>query len=91
MMNITKESKILKFLLPIIVEGNKLSIGRILLISIFILSMVKWQQNIDIVPSMLKVLIALLVYVLGGKMINLKSKSDKSVEENKVNNSKIDN
>lgn len=48
---------------------GKLSIGRLLLLSCFGLAVYKWFNNIDITSSHLTILVALLGYVLSGKVI----------------------
>lgn len=50
-------------------KGGKLSIGRILLIITFVAAMVRWVMGTDIPSSMLNVLLALLAYVLGTKVV----------------------
>lgn len=72
---------ILNHLVSILFVKGKMSLGRILLMSVFMLSMIKWSCNIEIVPSMLTVLLALLAYNLGSKFIN----KDKSIYNSKVN------
>lgn len=62
---------ILDFLLSALAERKgRLSIGRVLLISIFVLSMIKWSAGLDLPSSMLTCLLALLGYVLGTKVVS---------------------
>lgn len=49
---------------------GKLSIGRLLLISCFVLAVYKWVSDIDITSSHLTILVALLGYVLSGKVLD---------------------
>lgn len=50
-------------------KGGKLSIGRCMLIIVFITAMIKWSLGTEIPTSMLNVLMALLAYVLGTKVV----------------------
>jgi len=61
--------KVLNGIVSIVIENGKLSIGRVLLISMFILAMLKWSQNLDVPTTLQVVLLAVIGYVLGGKII----------------------
>lgn len=63
-------NKVLDFFLSVLAERKgRLSIGRLLLISIFVLAMIKWAEGIDLLPSMLTIMLALLGYVMGTKVV----------------------
>lgn len=65
-----------------IIRNNKISIGRLLLFSTFFLAMIKWACNVEIQPSQLTVLLALLAYVLGSKfMITNNNKKDDEIKK----------
>ena len=51
-------------------ESGNLSVGRIMLISCFTLAMIKWVKGIDIPDSQITILMTLLGYVLGTKVIS---------------------
>lgn len=57
-----------KMLVPATDSGN-LSIGRIMLLACFALSMWKWAYGKEIVGTQLTVLLALLGYVFGTKVL----------------------
>lgn len=61
--------KVFKWIVSVLIENGKLSIGRLLLISMFILAMFKWSQNLDIPSTLQVILLAVIGYVLGGKII----------------------
>jgi hypothetical protein len=50
-------------------EGGNLSIGRVMLLACFILAMVKWVKGIEIPDSQITILMTLIGYVLGTKVI----------------------
>ena len=57
-----------KIIAPATESGN-LSVGRVMLIACFILAMVKWVKGIDIPDTQLTILMTLLGYVLGTKVL----------------------
>lgn len=61
--------KVFNGIVSVLIENGKLSIGRLLLISMFVLSMFQWSQNLDIPSTLQVVLLAVIGYVLGGKII----------------------
>jgi hypothetical protein len=64
-------NKMIDFLLSALAERKgRLSIGRLLLISIFILAMIKWSAGLDLPSTMLSILISLLSYVMGTKVVS---------------------
>lgn len=70
--------KITKIFSSTFIFREKLSLGRLMLFSVFILSMFKWYIGIDIPQNMLTIEITLLAYILGGKIIK---KSDETQKE----------
>lgn len=70
--------KITKIISSTFIFREKLSLGRLMLFSVFILSMFKWYIGVDIPQNMLTIEITLLAYILGGKVIK---KSDETQKE----------
>jgi hypothetical protein len=66
-------------------DQGKLSIGRVLLLSVFMLSMVRWSIGQSIDNSCLTVLLSLLGYVLSGKILESVSEKVGSIKEIKEN------
>jgi len=54
---------------PATEQGN-LSVGRVLLISCFLVAMIKWIKGVDIPETQVTILVLLLGYVLGTKVIS---------------------
>lgn len=64
-------NKVIDFLLSALAERKgRLSIGRLLLISVFVLAMIKWSAGLDLPSTMLTILISLLSYVMGSKVVS---------------------
>jgi hypothetical protein len=55
---------------PLIFEGNNLSLGRILLVSCFLIALITWCLGKDIPTNLFSTISALLVYGLGKKAID---------------------
>jgi transcription elongation factor GreA-like protein len=66
-------------------DQGKLSIGRVLLLSVFIMAMIKWSTGQSIDDSALTVLLSLLGYVLSGKILESVSEKVGSIKEIKEN------
>lgn len=60
---------VLKGMVSVLIENGKLSIGRLLLISVFALAIVKWSMGTDLPSTMVSVMMALLGYVMGSKLV----------------------
>lgn len=58
-----------KGMVSVLIENGKLSIGRLLLISVFALAIVKWSMGTDLPSTMVSVMMALLGYVMGSKLV----------------------
>lgn len=50
-------------------EKDRLSIGRLMAMACFVLAMVKWAQDIEIAQTHMTILITLLTYVIGTKVV----------------------
>jgi hypothetical protein len=57
-----------KLLASTFIEGEKLSIGRVLLMITFILSVIQWRHNIDISATHFNALLLFSGYVFGSKV-----------------------
>lgn len=62
--------KVLNFVFGLLIENEKLSIGRVLLITTYILAFCKWSAGLDLPSSMMGILVSLLGYVLGSKVVD---------------------
>jgi hypothetical protein len=62
--------RVLDIIFAPIMESNKFSIGRSMLLSCFSLAMWKWKQGIEITNTHETALLVLLGYVLGTKGLN---------------------
>lgn len=60
---------ILKSVVDIVLENGTLSIGRVLLLSLFILSCIRWFSGIDVPEGQIKFLMILTAYVLSSKVL----------------------
>ena len=69
-----------KGIVSVLIENGKLSVGRLLLISVFILAVVRWSQGVDIPSTMVTVLMSLLAYIMGGKVVGNVSETIKGVK-----------
>ena len=75
-------NKVIDFLLSALAERKgRLSIGRLLLISVFILAMFKWSAGLDLPSTMTTVLLSLISYIMGTKIVT----TLKSGETNSTN------
>ena len=76
-------------ILAIVIENGKLSIGRTMLLLTFGLAMYKWATGVDIPATHLNILMAILAYVLGSKVVGNVSDTVKQIKDVKnivVNN-----
>lgn len=64
----------------VLIEGGKLSIGRLMMLSIFILCSIRWMQGVDIPSTMLTFLMSLLAYVMGSKIVGNVSDTIKNLK-----------
>ncbi len=63
------ERTIVNRILAVIVEKGNLSIGRLMLFTCFILAMVRWTMGEEIPESMLTILMVMIGYIFGGKVV----------------------
>jgi hypothetical protein len=70
-------------ILSVVVENGGLSIGRTLLMSVFVLAMVQWCRGIEIPSSQVTILMVLFGYVLGSKVVGNVSDTVGKVMETK--------
>lgn len=84
-------NKIIDFLLSALAERKgRLSIGRLLLISVFILAMFKWAMDLELPSSMLTFLLTMISYIMGSKIVHNLSGNSKT-ESNKEGGKKTPN
>ena len=77
--------KVFNGIVSVLIENGKLSIGRLLLISVFILALVRWSQGVDIPTTMVTILMSLLGYVLGSKFIGNATDIIKDIKKSTTN------
>jgi len=75
-----------KFMISVLTEDHKLSIGRLMMLTIFILSSVRWMQGMDVPSTMLTFLMSLLAYVMGTKVVNNVSNTIQKLKSGGVTN-----
>lgn len=61
---------VLERVFALITTSGNLSVGRVLLLSCFILAMIRWAGGHDIVGTQLTVLLTLIGYVFGTKVLD---------------------
>lgn len=77
------ERGIAERILSVVMENGGLSIGRTLLMSVFVLAMVQWCRGIEIPSSQITILMVLFGYVLGSKVVGNVSDTVGKVMETK--------
>lgn len=60
--------KMIERVLAIIVEHGKLSIGRVMTMTMFILMVIQWARGQDVPSTMVTVFLVMLGYVMGSKV-----------------------
>ena len=68
----------------VLIENGKLSIGRTMLLVTFFFAVGRWSLGLDIPPTHLNVLLAMLAYVLGSKVVGNVSDTVKKINEAKT-------
>lgn len=80
----TKEENAIKKLLSPMLEDGKPSVGRIMLISTFILAMIVWIKGDEIPQTMLTVLLGLIAYIVGSKALGTTKEVMKKFSDTKT-------
>ena len=90
--SIENKATVISRILALVVEKGNLSIGRTMLVSCFIMAMIRWGGGQEIPESMLTILMVMIGYIFGGKVIGGAKDTVENVVSmrNTIKNSKLD-